>query len=517
MSAPPDAKRIALAISAVVLAAGCGDARLYPLMKMPPPPVIITDCPTDQKGFSTVGGGTRGGGTLSPVEVSTEADLRAWAALDGAAVIHLIGTLDLTGLEAVDVTSNKTIIGVGEDAGLTGAGLDLSDAQNVVVRNLTISKAIGVDAIQLQRSTNIWIDHCDLSSDRDHDIDYYDGLVDVTHASDNITVSWTRFHDHMKPALVGHSKDNMAEDDMHLTVTYHHNKFVNTNAGIRVRFGKVHVFNNYFLDVIEYGVVSQMDADVYVEQNVFRERRTRIGLSDGDDTFRRSRRGRARTIGNGYSGSGVERDHNGLDLESGDGLFLRHGYAGNRDGCRQRLLRRRHPRSEPAEPALARRSLLCVRAIIVAHDCHGGCREMAPARARASRGAIFPLIASSIRGGTVIAEDRRHDLLRESAAGVVGGCDVGRGARSGAGAAGRSRRSGGGAGPDVASAAGDGPRRGRGAGYADPGQPGAGVGWTGCRERVLSRPARAGDAGVVRFRAAALAGGRVRAATAPDR
>ena len=28
-------------------------------------------------------------------------------------------------------------------------------------------------------STNVWIDHCDLSSNRDHDKDYYDGLIDV--------------------------------------------------------------------------------------------------------------------------------------------------------------------------------------------------------------------------------------------------------------------------------------------------------------------------------------------------
>jgi pectate lyase len=28
-------------------------------------------------------------------------------------------------------------------------------------------------------SNNVWIDHVDVSSDRDHDKDYYDGLIDV--------------------------------------------------------------------------------------------------------------------------------------------------------------------------------------------------------------------------------------------------------------------------------------------------------------------------------------------------
>ena len=32
---------------------------------------------------------------------------------------------------------------------------------------------------QIEYSNNVWIDHCDVSSDRDHDKDYYDGLIDV--------------------------------------------------------------------------------------------------------------------------------------------------------------------------------------------------------------------------------------------------------------------------------------------------------------------------------------------------
>lgn len=35
--------------------------------------------------------------------------------------------------------------------------------------------------IQAEYSNNVWIDHCDVSSDRDHDKDYYDGLIDVCH------------------------------------------------------------------------------------------------------------------------------------------------------------------------------------------------------------------------------------------------------------------------------------------------------------------------------------------------
>jgi pectate lyase len=85
-------------------------------------------------------------------------------------------------------------------------------------------------------------------------------------------VSWTHFHDHDTVSLVGHSKDApaIAEDTGHLTVTYHHNWFSDTKANNpRVRFGKVHVFNNLFQRVTGNGVISQMGAQVYVEGNSF--------------------------------------------------------------------------------------------------------------------------------------------------------------------------------------------------------------------------------------------------------
>jgi pectate lyase len=36
-----------------------------------------------------------------------------------------------------------------------------------------------------------------------------------------------------------------------------------------VRFGQVHVFNNYYTSNVEYGVASTMEADVLVEGNYF--------------------------------------------------------------------------------------------------------------------------------------------------------------------------------------------------------------------------------------------------------
>ena len=112
---------------------------------------------------------------------------------------------------------------------------------NVIIRNIKISKvlagagdAIGtlsacrlslpsnvVFIVGIQAASKVWIDHTELSSDRDHDKDYYDGLLDVTHGSFAITLSFNILHDHWKASLVGHSDSNGSEDAA-LRVTYHH-------------------------------------------------------------------------------------------------------------------------------------------------------------------------------------------------------------------------------------------------------------------------------------------------------
>lgn len=54
---------------------------------------------------------------------------------------------------------------------LSGVGLRVISVKNVIIRNLTIKKVLAAagDAIGIQAASNVWIDHCDLSSDLDHD------------------------------------------------------------------------------------------------------------------------------------------------------------------------------------------------------------------------------------------------------------------------------------------------------------------------------------------------------------
>ncbi|MBO0870683.1 MAG: pectate lyase [Micromonosporaceae bacterium] len=244
-------------------------------------------------GWATQSGGTTGGAGGATVTVSTLADLNTAVASSAAENIRVNG--NFTCSADVRVASNKTIVGVGSGSGLTGCGLNMKDVNNVIVRNMRISFVLASngngDAIHIEHATHIWIDHNDLSSDLSHDIDFYDGLLDITHAADFITVSWNILHDHFKCSLVGHSDSNAAEDTGHLRVTYHHNEFSNCyERDPRVRFGNpVHVFNNYYFmgggpDHYHYAIASTENAGVLVEGNYFEGESDPTHLGEGSSS-----------------------------------------------------------------------------------------------------------------------------------------------------------------------------------------------------------------------------------------
>jgi pectate lyase len=232
----------------------------------------------NQEGWSTQAGGTSGGSTSTTVTVTSLSALTSAAASGTSQTIKVSGNFSCSA--DVTVASNKTILGVGSSSGLTGCGLKLKGVNNVIIRNLKIAKVLAGngngDAIHVEKSTHLWIDHNDLSSDTSHGTDYYDGLIDITHAGDYITVSWNYEHDHIKCNLLGHSDDNAAEDTGHLRVTYHHNYFKNCDQRTpSLRFGTGHVYNNYF-ETGTTGVHSRMNAQMLVQNNVWRSVKTPI-------------------------------------------------------------------------------------------------------------------------------------------------------------------------------------------------------------------------------------------------
>ncbi len=247
------------------------------------------------------GVGTTGGAGGSTVTVSSLSALTSAVSGSTARIVMISGTISGSG--DVKVGSNKTILGIGSSSVLSGLGLDMKGVSNVIIRNMTIHNVTAAsgtgDAIHIEKSTHLWIDHNDLYSDRNHGKDYYDGLLDITHAGDYITVSWNRLHDHYKVSLVGHSDTNGAEDTGHLHVTYGHNWFYNDGSRLpSLRFGTAQIYNNYYQNVTLDAIHSRENAQMLVQNNVFRNVGTTL-TTTGDSKVD----GFANAIGNDWGGS----------------------------------------------------------------------------------------------------------------------------------------------------------------------------------------------------------------------
>ncbi|MEU4442455.1 CBM35 domain-containing protein [Actinosynnema sp. NPDC050801] len=268
----------------VSVAAGANTIRLNPTTSAGLPNVDFLDFeaggtqpqpPGGIIGWATQAGGTTGGAGGTTVTVSTFADFRTQAQASGARTILVNGMISGSG--TVEISADKTIRGVGANSGISGTTLNIEDMTpaNVIIQNMNIRGVPGNDAIQIESATHVWIDHNTMSSTIEDNPDFYDGMLDITHAADYITVSWNVIRNHWKTSLVGHSDGNGGEDRGHLRVTYHHNWFDRTfERSPRVRFGEtVHVFNNYYSNVnnnsSSYAIASLMDAGLLVEGNVF--------------------------------------------------------------------------------------------------------------------------------------------------------------------------------------------------------------------------------------------------------
>eukprot|EP00005_Dracoamoeba_jomungandri_P000905 CAMPEP_0174253862 /NCGR_PEP_ID=MMETSP0439-20130205/3232_1 /TAXON_ID=0 /ORGANISM="Stereomyxa ramosa, Strain Chinc5" /LENGTH=340 /DNA_ID=CAMNT_0015335137 /DNA_START=11 /DNA_END=1033 /DNA_ORIENTATION=+ len=216
----------------------------------------------DLQGFATLNGGTTGGAGGTTVTATSASELIDYCGRNGSYIIYVDRTIRLSSM--CRVASNKSVLGVNGTAGhIEGFGLDVNGSSNVIIQNLRFSGS-GDDAIQVTNySTNVWIDHNDFRH-------AYDGLCDIRTGANYITVSWNKFSDHDKVALIGAGDGDNKTDAGRLKVTYHHNWFAGTNQRHpRCRFGDVHVFNNYYDNVRSYGVASTTSARVYVENNYF--------------------------------------------------------------------------------------------------------------------------------------------------------------------------------------------------------------------------------------------------------
>lgn len=247
-------------------------------------------CQQGPVGWAATNGGTTGGQGGETVIAETRNEFVAYVASSDPLIVRIRDTIELNLYERVKVQSNKTIIGITVNAMLRYGGLEI-EGDNVIVRNLIIrdsydgdwsGKTHSTDAITIT-GTNVWVDHCWLAASAD-------GLLDIrsnnpNQVGDLVTVSYTRFTDHNKVSLIGSSNDS-EEDRDHLKTTFHHCWFDGTvDKGLnqrlpRIRYGDIHLFNNYFEDVASYCILARYESDVVVENNYFRNSNNPHGLQD---------------------------------------------------------------------------------------------------------------------------------------------------------------------------------------------------------------------------------------------
>jgi pectate lyase len=236
-------------------------------------------CPLRPQGWAALPGGgfnapTSGGCNATPVTVTSLSALNAAMAGFSNKVIRVSGTITGT----VNVTANTTLEGV--SGGRINGAVVIDGAINVIVRNLTIvgndctdnsDCQEGLDAVSINGGAHhVWVDHCDISNGSD-------GNLDVADAGDFVTVSWTKFsysgtgRDHRFSNLVG-DDDGATADAGKLGVTYHHCWWADRvqERMPRVRYGRVHLFNNLYTSTGNDNCVQVgYNANVRLENNVF--------------------------------------------------------------------------------------------------------------------------------------------------------------------------------------------------------------------------------------------------------
>lgn len=265
-----------------------------------PPPdtsvVALTNLDTVY-GYAAENGGTTGGSGENKVEVTVctgEEMINAIQNKDPARplTIWVNGAITLQNAKnsRIDIkdVSDLSILGLGTQGEMAGIGFNIVRANNIIIRNLRIHHVranLGApgDGISMEGPVrNIWIDHNEIYNSltvndpaltEDQVKDYYDGLVDAKGDAQFITISFNKFHNSWKTSLSGSSDS----DNFERTLTYHHNHWHNVNSRLPLfRYGKGHIYNNYYDGALESGINSRMGAVIRIEHNHFANMRNPV-------------------------------------------------------------------------------------------------------------------------------------------------------------------------------------------------------------------------------------------------
>ncbi|MTV36795.1 pectinesterase family protein [Duganella radicis] len=276
----------------------------------------LQTAPADGFGAGTVGGSAAISSQI--YTVTSRPQLLAAIQRGGVnpKIIRLSGTIDMTegvpyantGDQAIRglirLPSNTTLIGADGNAGIINGHIVVSGVSQIIIRNLKIVNPCDVgpiwdptdgalgnwnsayDGIGVTNSDHVWVDHVSFTDGAMTDDllpvengqikQCHDGALDITNASDFVTVSYNVFGQHRKNNLIG-SSDTATADNGKLHITFSNNVFRDiVSRAPRVRYGQVHLFNNYFVGSkshpaypYEYSVGVGQQAQILSNNNVF--------------------------------------------------------------------------------------------------------------------------------------------------------------------------------------------------------------------------------------------------------
>lgn len=186
-----------------------------------------------------------------------------------------------------ELQSNKTVDGRGHDVTVDGTWR-FEDVHDVIVSDLTLTRSLrsGEDECEQDgdvvlvlgtggpdpgdfTSHDLWFHHLDVS-------DGGDGLIDIRGGTD-LTISWSRFHDHKKVTLAWQSIDG--DETAGMRVTWHHDHFDHTTVrNPRFHYGEAHYVNNLVDGWWQYGASSYDGARFLSEANVYRAEADCVGI-----------------------------------------------------------------------------------------------------------------------------------------------------------------------------------------------------------------------------------------------
>ncbi len=235
------------------------------------------------------GANATGGGNATPTIVNNVTDLTNALKADGSKVILVNGTITFTNHVSVQAV-NKTLMGLPgsklisniQDKDNSGILYFKDGSNNLILRNLTFEgpgayDCDGWDLLCFDGVTNAWVDHCDFS-------DGCDGNFDNKGNTDNITISWCRFHyqkppraggsggtdDHRFTNLIGSSSSDKPSDG-HYSITW---AYCWWDEGCkermtRARNAELHFLNCYWNSSVANYYIGPENTNAYVEGSTF--------------------------------------------------------------------------------------------------------------------------------------------------------------------------------------------------------------------------------------------------------